>query len=250
MKNNLLVVVFIAAIGFFASCVPLGRIAYLQSDYKLQEMIYEGPTIDNIIRPGDELYVRISGADEGPTSLNTDAQNRYQDPALMSYTVNEEGYLKLPYIGNILVANLSLEDAVEVIEEALKQFLFFPSVYVRFINTKVTVLGEVNRPGVFLFNYKSINIMQAIGYAGDMTDFANRKRVMLIREDGGTRSKHFLDLTTDDMLRSDLYLVKSDDIIYIEPLRRKKWDMNRVPYSLIFSAITTTIVLITFVNTN
>lgn len=249
MKNYRLVAFFIAAVAFFSSCVPLGRVAYLQSDRRTLDMVYEGPVIDNVIRPGDELYVRISGADEGPTSLAVDARQRYQDAALMSYTVNEEGYLKLPYVGNVYVANLNLEQAVDVIEEALKQYLFIPSVYIRFINTKVTVLGEVQRPGVFLFNYKSINIMQAIGYAGDMTEFANRRKVMLIREEGGTRSKHFLDLTSDEMLRSDLYLVKSDDIIYVEPLRRKKWDMAKVPYNLIFSAITTAIVVYTFINT-
>jgi len=250
MKKYRLVAFFVTAVVFFSSCVPLGQVAYLQSDRRSFEMVYEGPVVDNAIRPGDEIYVRISGADEGPTSLSTDMRLSFQDASLMSYTVSEEGFLKLPYVGNVYVANLTLDQAVDVVEEALKQFLFFPSVYIRFINTKITVLGEVKNPGVFSFNYKSINIMQAIGYAGDMTEFANRKKVMLIREDGGTRSKYFLDLTSDEMLRSDFYLVKSDDIIYVEPLRRKKWDMAKVPYNLIFSAITTVIVVYTFINTN
>lgn len=243
-------VVFFAIIGLFSSCVPLGRIAYVQSDSRSSQMVFEGSAVDNIIRPGDELYVRISSADEDPTSLSTETRTNIYDPALMSYTVNDEGKLKLPYVGSIHVANLTLEQAVDTVEAALNEYLFFPTVYIRFINTKVTVLGEVNNPGVYLFNYKNINILQAIGYASDMTEFGNRKKVLLIREEGGVRSKHVLDLTSDQLLTSDFYLVKSDDIIYVEPLRRKKWDMNKVPYNLMLSVISTAILIITFVNTN
>lgn len=249
MKNNLLVVVLIATIGFFSSCVPLSRVAYVQSDQRNPEMVFTGSAVDNIIRQGDELYVRISSADEGPTSLSNEARANIYDPSLMSYTVNEDGYLKLPYVGFIHVANLTLEQAVDSVESALTQYLFFPTVYIRFINTKVTVLGEVNTPGVYLFNYKNINILQAIGYASDMTEFANRKNVLLIREEGGVRSKHYLDLTSDQLLTSNLYLIKSDDIIYVEPLGRKKWDMNKVPYNLMLSVISTAFLVITFINT-
>ncbi len=238
---------------FSSSCIPLTRLAYVQSepDTDPLDMQYTGQQIDNIIRPGDELYVRITSADEvGTNIIPLDQPRGIYDPTLLSYTVSDDGTIKLPYIGRILLADLTLEEASDKIELALNEFLFMPAAYIRFVNTKVTVLGEVNSPGVYMFNYKNINIFQAIGYANDITEFGNRRNVLIIREDGVRRTKTYVDLTTDDLFESEWYIVKSDDIIYVEPLRRKKFDLATVPYNLIISAITTAIVLITFVQTN
>lgn len=237
----------------FSSCLPVKRLAYVQSERGADpiDMQYLGQPIDNIIRSGDELYIRISSADEERTNINYQDQTRgIYDPTLLSYTVSDDGTIKLPYIGRILLAELTLEEASDKIEAALGEFLFIPSAYIRFVNTKITVLGEVRSPGVYMFNYKNINILQAIAYANDITEFGNRRNVLIIREEGVRRYKQYIDLTSDDLLESEWYLIKSDDIIYIEPLRRKKFDMNTVPYNLIISVITTAIVVITFVNTN
>lgn len=238
----------------FSSCLPLNRLAYVQSERGTDpsHMQYIGPQIDNIITPGDELYVRIASADEdrAAATIQQDLGRGVYDPTFLSYTVSDDGTIKLPYIGRILLANHTLEEASDLIEEALKEYLFIPSVYIRFVNTKVTVLGEVGNPGVYMFNYKNINILQAIAYANDITNFGNRRNVLIIREEGVRRHKHYIDLTSDDLLESEWYLIKSDDIIYVEPLRRKKFDLATVPYNLILSIITTGIVLITFVQTN
>jgi polysaccharide biosynthesis/export protein len=212
-------------------------------------MTYMGPQLDNLISPGDELFVRITSADEEPV-MNFQDQGGRVDPTLLSYTVSDDGTIKLPYINRIKLAGFTLERASDEIEAALSQYLFIPSVFIRFINTKVTVLGEVRDPGVYVFNYKNINILQAIGYAKDITEFGNRKKVLVIREEGVTRTKSFVDLTSDDLLKSDHYLIKSDDIIYVEPLSRKKFGLTTVPYNLILSLITTGIVVYTFVQNN
>lgn len=237
---------------FFSSCIPLTRLSYVQSDpgTSPSEMNYIGEPLDNVISTGDELFIRITSADEERTVVNFQEQGNRVDPSLLSYTVSDDGTIKLPYINRIHLAGLSLEQASDEIEEALSQFLYIPSVYIRFINTKVTVLGEVRNPGVFVFNYKNINILQAIGYANDITEFGNRRNVLIIREEGVNRSKYFVDLTDDSLLESEHYLVKSDDIIYVEPLKRKKYGMATVPYNLILSIITTSIVVFTFINTN
>ena len=236
---------------FFSSCLPLDRLAYVQSDRATDpaHMQYIGPQIDNIITPGDELYLRINSADEERTIIAQD-QGYRMDPTLLSYTVSDDGTIKLPYIGRILLGNLTLEEASDKIEAALSEYLFIPSVYIRFVNTKVTVLGEVGNPGVYMFNYKNINILQAVAYANDITEFGNRRNVLIIREEGVRRYKHYIDLTSDELLESEWYLIKSDDIIYVEPLRRKKFDMATVPYNLLMSAITTALVIITFIQTN
>ncbi len=247
------IIFLVLFITVFSSCIPVSRLAYVQSDRRQDpnEMVYTGQHIDDIIRPGDELYIRISSADEESTIFSAQGQTgNVYDPSLLSYTVSEDGTIKLPYIGRIQLSNLTLEEASDSIEVNLAQYLFIPSVYIRFINTKVTVLGEVNSPGLYMFNYKNINIMQAIGYANDITEFGNRHNVLIIREEGNRKTKQHVDLLSDDLLESEWYLIKSNDIIYVEPLRRKKWGMSTVPYNLILSVISTGIVLMTFINTN
>lgn len=223
------------------SCVPVKKVAYVQSEGSSgpEQMIFTGHPTDEIIHSGDELYVRISSSDEEKNSLNSNNQSNIYNPLLQSYTVNEEGQIKLAYVGKVSVAGLSLEEASDLLEQELSKFLFLPNVYLRFINTRITVLGEVNRPGVYMFDNKRINILQAVGYAGDITEFGNRKKVLIIREEGAVRKKFYLDLTKDALLESDLYALKSGDVVFIEPLGRKKWGMATVPYNLILTMIST-----------
>ncbi len=248
MKNQNIIIIFIYFLTL-SSCVPTSRLAYVQSDADKapHEMVFSGQPIDELIRPGDEIYVRISSADEQATAFTAEAQ-RNINPNFMSYTVNKEGAVKLPFIGRISLQNLTLEQASDKVEAALSQYLYLPSVYMRFINTRVTLLGEVNVPGVYMFDYKNINILQAIGYARDVTDFGNRRNVLLIREDGIQRSKHYIDLTSDELFKSEFYTIQSGDIIYIEPLGRKVWGLTTVPYNLILTVITTGLVVFNFFN--
>jgi polysaccharide biosynthesis/export protein len=231
----------------FNSCVPVNRLAYVQSESP-GRMQFSGEPFDDLIRPGDELFVRITSADDGPTAIMVQDQGRMvMDPTLLSHTVSDDGTIKLPYIGRIYLAELTLEEASDEIERALGDYLFIPSVYIRFVNTKVTVLGEVRNPGVFVSNYKNINVLQAIAYANDITEFGNRRNVLIVREeDGMNKTKQYIDLTSDNILESEFYQLKSNDIVYVEPLRRKKWGMAAVPYNLILSLVTTTLVVMTY----
>lgn len=229
------------------SCVPVRRVAYVQSD---TQMIFHGEPGDIRVRPGDELLIRISSADEQPNVFTGDPQQRNQDVRLMTYIVNDEGEVRLPYIGMIAVSGLTLEEASDKIENSLTDFLYLPNVFMRFMNTKVTVLGEVGRPGVYMFDYKNINVLQAVGYAGDIGEFGNRRNVLIIREDGGKRQKHYMDLTKGNVLESDWYNLQSGDIVFVEPLGRKKWGMATVPYNLIFTMISTGLFVYTFIQNN
>lgn len=254
MKKSLKLFVFISVVFMFTSCIPIERLSYVQTEKEVlqeagEDLYFFGESADNTIRPGDELYVRVTSSDEDPTSFPDRGSNQVYDPSLLSYTVDELGYIKLPYVNRVRVSDLTLRAASDTVEAKLSQYLYFPSVFIKFVNNKVTLLGEVNQPGVYIFNYKNINILQAIGYANDITEWGNRRKVLLIREDGNRKLKKFIDLTDDKLLTSEYFFIKSNDIIYVEPLRRKKWGMNVVPYNLILSVISTGIVIITFINT-
>jgi len=255
MNNRIKFLPIIALVYLATSCIPNSRLVYVQTDKELhpneeEELFFFGDAPDNTIRPGDELYVRVTSSDDEPTSFPDQGQSNIFDPTLISYTVDEEGYIKLPYIQKVKVRDLTLPQASDTIEHELSQYLYFPSVFIKFVGNRVTILGEVNQPGVYIFNYRNINILQAVGYAGDITEWGNRQRVLLIREDGNRKMKKYVDVTQDDLLTSDYFLLKSNDIVYVEPLKRKRWGMNMVPYSLILSVISTAIVIMTFINTN
>lgn len=237
-----------------ASCVPNRKVVYVQDSKAMraqqeENMYFIDEPIDNVIRPGDELFIKVTSADETQTNFNQDRQTLTRDPSLFSYTVDDKGTIKLPYIDKIKLSELTLVAASDLIEEELSQYLLYPSVFIRFVNNKVTILGEVKNPGVYVFNYKNVNILQAIGYANDVATFGNRGKVTIIREEGDYRSKYTVDLLSDELLTSKYYMIKSNDIIYVEPLKSKKWDMDTVPYDLFLSIASLTIVVLTFMIT-
>lgn len=249
-KALLLFVVF----SLLVSCIPNRKINYVQDgrDMYLQQqdnMYFIDEDMDLAIRQGDEIYVRVTSDDETQTNFNQASFEQVRDPSVISHTVDQDGYIKLPYVNKIKLTGLTLLEASDLIEEELSQYLLNPSVFLRFVNNKVTILGEVNQPGVYVFNYKNVNILQAIGYANDIATFGNRKTVIIIREEGDYRSKYVVDLTKDNLLTSELYLIKSNDIIYVEPLKQKKWGMDTFPYDLLLSIASLTIVVLTFMVT-
>jgi polysaccharide export outer membrane protein len=247
-------VLLVAISALLFSCVPNRKVSIVQDSKEMivqqrDNMYFVEEESDNLIRPGDELFIRVSSADETQTSFNQGGGEMIRDPSVISYTVDETGDIKLPYINRIRLMGLTLHEASDKIENELSQYLLHPSVFIRFVNNKVTILGEVNRPGVYVFNYKNINILQAIGYASDIAVFGNRKKVLVIRDEGEYRSKHVLDLTSDELLTSKYYMVKSNDIIYVEPLKSKMWGLDTFPYDLLLSIASLTIVVLTFMIT-
>ena len=251
--NKAWIVLFVFSV--MTSCVSNRKLNYVQESDEMaiqqqENMYFIDEAVDNTIRQGDELYIQVTSADENETSFNQDRNSlTIRDPSVISYAVDSDGFIKLPYINRIKLEGLTLNQASDVIEEELSQYLLYPSVFIRFVNNKVTILGEVSRPGVYVFNYKNINILQAIGYASDIGVFGNRKHVLIIREEGDHRSRHFVDLTSDELLASDFYMIHSNDIIYIEPLKSKKWGMDTFPYELLLSVISLSIVVMTFMIT-
>jgi len=248
------IVVLLVTIAVVSSCVPNKKVVYVQDSKEMaaqqvDNMYFIGEPLDDVILQGDELYIKVTSADETQTNFNQDRQSISRDPSLLSYTVGDDGNIKLPYINRVKLSGLTLVEASDLIETELSQYLLYPSVFIRFVNNKVTLLGEVNSPGVYVFNYKSVNILQAIGYANDIATFGNREKVLIVREEGGFRSKQIVDLTSNELLSSKYYMIQSNDIIYVEPLKSKKWDMATFPYDLLLSMVSLTIVVLTFMIT-
>jgi polysaccharide export outer membrane protein len=238
---------FIFLIAFLTvSCVSQKRMIYIQQNNNKES--YTNIRSDLLIKPFDLLYINVTSLDQqgynffaqdkGSYAVTTELLN------VISYTVSDSGEVKLPVIGKIKINGLSLDQAEKVIENAYRSSLNNPSASIRFVNNLVTILGQVSRPGTYPFQTPHINIFNAIGLAGDITEYGDRKRVTIIREEKNNEIKRFtLDLTSDDILQSSNLYVRPNDVIFVEPLKTRWWGMQHFPFELIFSAITTALLI-------
>lgn len=204
------------------------------------------------VQPGDNLYIKVSSFDEKTTMLFNSSDNRYGQNTndigvyLSSYAVAEDGSIDFPLTGKIQVQNLSIEEVKAEINKVLDEYLKENMIIVKLINFNVTLLGEVKNPGQYKVYQDKINLFEAIAMANDLGDFANRRKVKLIRQSKKGSSIHMLNLTDQNILESDYFYLMPNDIIYVEPLRGKQFTFANFPYSVIFSGISTLILLLNF----
>ncbi|WP_299761824.1 polysaccharide biosynthesis/export family protein [uncultured Pontibacter sp.] len=139
------------------------------------------------------------------------------------YLVDQDGYIQFPMLGKIRAAGMSKKALKDEIEEELlkRKLLLSPIVDIRYLNYKVSILGEVARPSVLTVPNEKLTLLEALGLAGDLTIYASRTNVLLIREEEGMKKLIRLDLTTDEIFTSPYYYLKSNDIIYVEPNKTK-----------------------------
>ncbi|MFW5753162.1 MAG: polysaccharide biosynthesis/export family protein [Marinilabiliaceae bacterium] len=208
-----------------------------------------------LIHPFDEIHVSINSfGEDAPEALSL-GEGRLggrssTDYSLMAYRVDENGNINLPVLGQTEVGGKTLEEAASEISEELESYLYSPTVKLSFVNKNVTVLGMVGRPGRYFFPGENINIFQVLGMAGDIEEYGNRQNVVVLRENNGRITKNVVDLTDKEIFTSAFYYLKSEDVIYVEPLNRRIWGIDQVPFSLILSAATTSMLIIDYVRRN
>lgn len=246
--------IFGVFIIILSSCVPQKKMLYMQvkSDTDTLRTFQNDRKIDYRIQPGDNLYVRVVSLDEqttvllnplgsGNTQVNSDAS-----VYLNSYTVNESGYLDFPLTGEIFVKNMNVEEIKETLSKELREYLKEFVVIVKLVNFNITLLGEVNRPGQYKIYQNSINLFEAVSMAGDLSDFANRNTVAIIRQTKTGSEVTYVDMTKRDILLSDYYYLKPNDIVYVTPVKGKQFTFAEFPYAVIFGFISSTILLLNY----
>ena len=234
----------------FASCVPQKKMLYLKeaqmaAENKSVNYVNER-TVDYKLQPGDNLYIRfINTIDErsaasltgeyssGRTNYMTNDASIY----LQSYTLDEQGCIELPLTGKIDLKNLTVDQAKEKLQNQLNQFVNQTTIVVKLSNFNLTVLGEVNRPGMYKVYQSQINLFEAVALAGNMTNFAKNSEVRIVRQTDNGSEIVTVDMGSADILTSPYYYLKPNDIIYVEPLKIKQWGFTTVPYSTLLSVI-------------
>jgi polysaccharide export outer membrane protein len=237
------------------SCVPKRKMMYLQTtkESDTARHFVNERSARYLIQPGDNLYIKVVSLDEktatlfNPLEKSGGAQNvNDQGIYLNSYTVSDEGNIEFPLAGNITVQNLDVEQIKVRIQTVLDQYLKETVLIVKLVNFNLTILGEVRRPGQYKVYQSKINIFEAMAMAGDLTEFADRMDVQIIRQTKTGSQIIPINLEEARILSSENYFLKPNDMIYIKPLKIKQYGFATFPYALIFSTISTALLLINF----
>lgn len=254
-NKTIVILALLLALGF-ASCVPQKKMLYLRDAQMASENISKeyvnDRNIDYKLQPGDNLYIRfINSIDErGSAALTGDFsstnRNYMSSDAsiyLQSYTLDEEGCIELPLTGKIELKNLTVDQAKEKLKTELDKFVNQTTIIVKLSNFNVTLLGEVTRPGLYKVYQSQINLFEAISLAGNMTNFAKKNAVKIIRQTDNGSEIVTVDMGQADILSSPYYYLKPNDIVYVEPLPIKQWGFTTFPYSTVLSVVSLAVTL-------
>ena len=165
------------------------------------------------------------------------------------YLIDKDGMIDFPIIGKIKIAGLDRNEAIELLKNQLSVYIKKPIVNIRILNYKITVIGEVSKPGTFTIPNERITILEAIGIAGDLTITGKRNNVLIIRDIDGQKINFRVDLTKNELFKSPVYYLNQNDVVYVEPNRTKinSSAINPSNAGIIISSISlfiTTIVLL------
>ena len=231
-KKIILPVAFAAVIMIFGSCANK-NVAYFQNS-NIVNLEQSRVLYDARIMPKDVLTITVSTSDADaaapfnmtvPTPLTQSMRTTTSQPLLQSYLVDNDGYIDFPRVGRLHVGGLTKSQAERVILEKIKPYMSkaeTPIVTVRMSNYKISVLGEVTRPGMYTVTNEKISILEALAQAGDLTIYGVRNNVKLIREDStGMKSIHVLNLNDANIINSPYYYLQQNDIVYVEPNKVK-----------------------------
>ncbi len=220
-------ILMLLAIFLLQSCVSKKDLVYFQN---ANTDAPESTTMLPMkIETNDILGIKISAADPmaaipyNPSSSSGVAINSVEVMKLQGYLVSQEGMVNIPILGAFIAKGKTVNELEIAIVEALETggHLTDPTVSVRVLNPKVTVLGEVKVPGTYSYTEQQISLPQALGYAGDLTINGRREDVTLIREEQGMRKVVKIDITSTDFFESPYYYIRQNDIIYVSPNKAK-----------------------------
>lgn len=232
----------------FTSCASTKHIAYFQNisdGVKDTSEAFNTPPAPTI-QPDDILLINVSGDNpaaaqpfnQGATSYNTPTligansttetvYGRAADTRL-GYLVDRTGAVNFPVLGTLNLKDKTLIQAQDTIQQLLLPYLKGPLVNIRFLNYKITVLGEVTHPGTFTIPNQQINVLQALGLAGDMTIFGKRANILVVREKDGKREYGRINMNdSQSLFNSPFYYLQQNDVVYVQPRKSRLWNTDQ-----------------------
>ncbi|QMW05273.1 polysaccharide biosynthesis/export family protein [Spirosoma foliorum] len=227
-------------LGHMMGCVSSKQVVYFQDNAGARNSVQLAEAYIPTIKPGDVLSIQVSSLNPeasvyfNPYTPTSTASVRTQQqtntsglPEMAGYLVTPSGDIELPLVGRLTVSDLTISECNALIKKKLTPFLKEPTVNIRNLNFRISVLGEVNRPALFTIPNDQVTLIEAIGLAGDATIYGRRNNVLVIREENGKKTFARVDLTQRDLFRSPYYYLHPNDIVYVEPGKARVANADR-----------------------
>ncbi|MDB5129235.1 polysaccharide biosynthesis/export family protein [Mucilaginibacter sp.] len=242
MKKNICLNIFLffTALVILSSCANQKRIVYFQKELNESDTINVAKQYVPTIQPGDILAIPISSLNPAASSffnpynvpsgnIGTDNTNAVTATGSLPLTqstangnlVDANGMIELPLIGAVKLGGLTTAQARDTIKNRLKTYLKEPTVNVRFLNYKISIMGEVARPSVYVIPNEKVTLPEALSMAGDLTIFAKRENVLIVRDNNGKKEFGRVNLNTREIFTSPYYYLHSGDLVYVEQGKSK-----------------------------
>lgn len=246
--RKLILVLFSFLIWTLNSCTTSKKMVYvndLKTDSILSaELLSSKNVFEAPIQKNDLLWISVGGPNsQDLIALNSGLGIPASGAAVVNaagqvfgYLVESDGNVKIPYLGKIKVEGLTRVQLESELAEKFAEYTKDPVVNIRFMNYRVTVLGEVLRPSTFTIQNERITILEALGMAGDLTVMGKRESVLIVREVNGKREFGRINLLSKDLFTSPFYYLKTNDVVYVEPASAKFFARERLPQFISLAA--------------
>ena len=260
MKKNIFILLINLVFIFLNSCTSQKKLDYLQNieNVALETSIKNAKST---IQPNDQLVVLVTAKDMdvvrpfnqnfssgqilqySTASNNMPTQNQTSTSG-PTYIVDTQGNIDFPVIGKINTENKTTEELRDILKKEISKYVLNPQVSVKNTNYKVTVLGEVNRPGTYTIPMAQTTVLEILGFAGDLTIYGNRTDVLVVRNIDGVMSKERIDLTKADFINSPFFYLKQNDVIIVSPNETKQKTSRLDPNAGIYISVASIVVTI------
>lgn len=215
-------------LSLFNNCTTRKNLTYFQGSLSNTEA---NKNYSPTLKSDDILSITVMSLDEIAakpfniplTMINQNIGGYIQGaPSPPGYLIDADGNIDFPVIGKVKLGGLTRQASIDFLKEQLKPYLNNPTIIVRILNYKITVLGEVKNPGTFTIPNERVTLLEAIGIAGDLQITGIRKNVIVIREIEGKRTETLVDLTSKELFSSPVFYLQQNDVVYVEPNRAKR----------------------------
>lgn len=230
-------ILIIFSLLILSSCASKNNIVYFKDINNNKEILNQVKNSTQLLSPNDLLKVSVLAFDMSAVALFNGLGVSGSGGGAKTYLIDNDGFIEFPLLGNIKMAGLTRVEATSLLKDKIGEYVKEPIVNLELENFKITVLGEVARPGVFHINNERVTLLEALGLAGDMTIFGERKNVLVVRENNGKISSTSVDLTSSEVFSSPVYYLSQNDVVYIEPNNAKVKQSKSNSTNLVLSVV-------------
>lgn len=246
------VVIFLAAFG----CVTHKKMLLLQNDsVAIQDSLQQRLITQYKLQSGDIVDIKVSSLDPNSVAIFNKAVGMvnstvYNEASLYvnGYMIDHFGAINLPLIGDLPVKGLTLDSLNSLLDVKLNDYFKYYTVEAKLVNYRVSVLGEVKRPGTQVVYNSNVNVLQVLSSAGGVSDHGNRRKVKIIRKAFNSNESHVIDLSNEDVLYNEYFYLMPNDVVYVEPYKSKPLSLNVPLFALLISAASFAILVVNSVS--